>query len=92
LSSSIDLAENRLGIEPPYDAEIGAVGLKDVRISLPQPPGRYVTNVSGPIFDDQIIYPFRPDKIDPASVALAVHAFLRRLYDLADVEYQVPAS
>ncbi|HEX4367899.1 MAG TPA: hypothetical protein VH023_13770, partial [Rhodopila sp.] len=87
----IDVARNELGIEPPYEIEIGAIGLQDVSLSLPQPVNPFANQTSRPMFQDQLIYPQSLTAISPRAQHDAIHEFIRQLYDLANVTYQVPS-
>jgi hypothetical protein len=90
LESYIDVARDELGIEPPYDIEIGAVGLKDMSLSLPQRVGSFANQTSGPILEDQLIYRRTLTATTPKARHDAIHEFIRQLYDTANVVYQVP--
>jgi hypothetical protein len=85
LKSFISVAEEEMGVAPPFHIEMGAVGLKGLRVSLPQSHRRLFHGLSEPIFEDQV--QFRKvlnDTSVPARETL-VRDFMRRLYDLANI-------
>jgi len=85
LKSFISVAEEEIGVAPPFHIELGAVGLKGLRVSLPQSHRRWFHELSEPIFEDQL--QFRKvlnDTSESAQEAL-VQDFIKQLYDLANI-------
>jgi hypothetical protein len=85
LANFIQVAGEDLGIPLPYQIEIGAVGLKDVRVSLPRNLSPWSNAVSEPIYENQL--QVRRVLNDPGTAAQKglIEEFLRKLYDLAAV-------
>src|ERR1700677_4556331 len=54
LESFISVAAEEVGLAPPFHIEMGAVGLKGLRVSLPQSLRRWLHELSEPIFEDQL--------------------------------------
>jgi hypothetical protein len=54
LTNSIEVALEELGIEPPFQIEIGIVGMKGMCLSRPHEPGiMYVKPITDPIYDNE---------------------------------------
>jgi hypothetical protein len=83
LANYISVAGEKLGIAPPYQVEMGAVGLKDMRLSLPQP----ITweRVSEPIYENELKVRQVLNNTSSAAQRTLVEKFLIKLYDLAVV-------
>jgi hypothetical protein len=92
LESFIAAAYDHLSIEAPYDIEIGAVGLKGLRLSVPPPGNPFTSKVTQQIFTDRIVVPSRITALTPKARNNAIQEFLRRLYDLANFRYQPPPT
>lgn len=90
LANFVEIARDELGIVPPYRVEIGAVGLRNVALSLPN-PSHFTSQVSGPILDDGLVFSETLSNVSPGTQKVLIQEFIRRLYDLADVPYQ-PAT
>jgi hypothetical protein len=88
LNSFVKIIREKLVVEPPYNIEIGAIGLKDVSLSLPPPGSPYTNQTSGPVFDAQLIYRHTLTTITPQAQHAVIQEFIRRLYDLANVAYR----
>jgi hypothetical protein len=85
LANFVHVAHEDLGVAPPYEIEIGAVGLKGVCVSLPKSKGRWSNDISEPIYDDQIQFRrFINDTRDDSRQQL-VQEFCKKLYDLAAI-------
>jgi hypothetical protein len=85
LTNYISVARDHLGVPVPYQIELGAIGLKGMRVSLPSQLRQWPNQFSEPIYEDQL----RLRRALSDSGADAQHAlieeFLRKLYDLAAV-------
>ena len=81
-SNYIVVAREKLLIGLPYQVEMGAVGLKDIRLILPQ-PARW-ERLSDPIYET--VFKVRRVLNDASTAAqqALVDEFLRKLCDLAD--------
>ena len=85
LESFIYVAKEEIGATPPFHIEMGAVGLKGLRVGLPQSLRRWLHELSEPIFEDQLQFRNALNETSvPAQQAL-VHDFIKRLYDLANI-------
>jgi hypothetical protein len=84
LANYISVAAEDLGISPPYQVEMGAVGLKDLRVSLPRSVNAW-GGISEPIYENEL--KVRRVLNDPGaeSQRAVVDEFLDKLYDLAGV-------
>jgi hypothetical protein len=83
LANYVSVAGEKLGIAPPYQVEMGAVGLKDMRLILPQPI-RW-EQISEPIYENELKFRRVVNDISRAAQQCLVEEFLRKLYDLAGV-------
>jgi hypothetical protein len=84
LANYISVAGGKLGIAPPYQVEMGAVGLKDMRLSLPQPIT--LERVSEPIYENELKVRRVLNDTSKAAQGDLVEKFLSKLYDLAGVK------
>ncbi len=89
LQSFVDVMQRCLGTAPPYEVEIGMVGLRGTCLVHPSRPGNlrvYGPNCSDPIQSDPA--PVRQVLNDPDIAAQhdVVRAFLRRVYALAALD------
>jgi hypothetical protein len=72
-----------LGFDPPYTIEVGAVGLTDVRLSMPAPNAW--NEVSGPIHEEELRIRRVLNGVAPRNRHAMIEEFRRALYDLAGV-------
>jgi hypothetical protein len=79
------VARDDLGIALPYQIETGAVGLMDVRVTLPRGYGWRPDAVSEPIFENKVSVRRVLNDTSDAAQKKVVEEFVRRLYDLASV-------
>ena len=91
LRNYIEVARDELGIPPPYQIEIGVTGIQGVSLSLPD-LNAFAKQTSDPVFDEQLIHCATLTDVSPAAQNAVIQEFLRRLYDLAGVTYQVAAA
>jgi hypothetical protein len=84
LANYIVLAGEDLGVAPPYQVEMGAVGLRDMRLSLPQPVS-VRGEVSEPIYENELKLRRVLNDTSPGNQRALVDEFLDDLYDLAGV-------
>jgi hypothetical protein len=73
-----------LEIPPPYQVEMGATGLKDMCVSLPQSVSSR-NEVSEPIYENQLKVRRVLNDTGAESQRTLVDEFLDKLYDLASV-------
>jgi hypothetical protein len=85
LTSYIATAQDALDVPPPYDVEMGAVGLQGMCLSLPL-PNRY-NQVSEPVYDDEFKQRSILNDISQASQQSLVERFIAGLYDLVGIDY-----
>jgi hypothetical protein len=83
LASYIATAQDALGVPPPYDVEMGAVGLREMCLSLPVP--NPYNEVSGPVYDYEFKRRSILNDISEASQQTLVEQFIAGLYDLAGI-------
>jgi len=83
LASYIATAQDALGVPPPYDVEMGAVGLREMCLSLPVP--NPYNEVSGPVYDYEFKRRSILNDISGASQQTLVEQFIAGLYDLAGI-------
>jgi hypothetical protein len=81
----VEAAQKELGLSPPFQIEMGAIGLNGLRMSLPNNQGEFYNQLSEPIFEPEIR--FRIVVNDPSASALEsiVNSFIARMYDLAGI-------
>lgn len=83
LASYITTAQDALGVPPPYNVEMGTVGLWEMCLSLP------VSNphneVSGPMYDSEFKRRSILNDISVASQQILVEEFIAGLYDLVGI-------
>lgn len=89
LTNYIVVAGEDLGVAPPYQIEMGAVGLKDMRLSLPQPVS-VRGEVSEPVYEDELKLRRVLNETSAESQRAVVDEFLDKLYDLAGVTRSPP--
>ena len=85
LESFISVAAEEVGLAPPFHIEMGAVGLKGLRVSLPQSLRRWLHELSEPIFEDQLQFRKILNDTSVSTQEALVHDFIKRLYDLANI-------
>jgi hypothetical protein len=85
LSNFIEVAIHELDVELPIQVEMGAVGLKDLRLSLPQAMQQWDNAVSEPIFEDSIQFKQIIKDTSEASQLELIDHFIRIIYDLAAI-------
>ena len=83
LASYIATAQDALGVPPPYDVEMGAVGLREICLSLPVP--NPYNQVSEPVYDDEFKRRSILNDISEASQQSLVEQFIAGLYDLVGI-------
>jgi hypothetical protein len=83
LANYIATAQDALGVPPPYDVEMGAVGLREMCLSLPMP--NPYNEVSGPVYDYEFKRRSILNDINEASQQTLVEQFIAGLYDLAGI-------
>jgi len=86
LANFIQVAGEDLGIAPPYQIEMGAVGLRDVCVSLPRNRSPWPNAVSEPIYENQLSVRLVLNDTGIPSQKGLIEEFLRKLYDLAAVD------
>jgi hypothetical protein len=86
LATFVRTAHEGLGVVPPYQIELGAVGLKDMCVSLPPPMASWPNQVSDRIYEDQLRLRRVLNDLHPAAQNALLAEFLVRLYDLAGVK------
>jgi hypothetical protein len=79
-ASDIATPQEALGVPPPYDVEMGAVGLREMCLSLPVP--NPYNRVSKPVCDDEVKRRSILNDISEASQQTLVEQFIAGLYDL----------
>jgi hypothetical protein len=84
LANYISVAGEDLGVTRPYQVEMGAVGLKDMRLCLPQPVSAG-DEVSGPIYENELKLRRVLNDTGPGNQRALIEEFLDALYDLAGV-------
>jgi hypothetical protein len=85
LKSFISVAEEEIGVAPPFHIEMGGVGLKGLRVGLPQSHRRLFHDLSEPIFEDQLQFRKVLNNTSVSAQEALVEDFIRRLYDLANI-------
>jgi hypothetical protein len=87
LANSIEIARAHLGIPPPYDVEVGIVGLKDMRLSRPVTPDvMLLQQYTDRVHDDvSIVRKVLNDIQQPAQDAVTT-VFLRGVYELGAID------
>ena len=87
LTSFVEVARQELNIAPPYNLEIGFVGLANMLVSVPQSQMQYANEVTGPIYENEFHYPAVLNDFSVDVVQKVRLEFLRGLYDLAGVKF-----
>jgi hypothetical protein len=77
LENYCSVASHEFGIEPPYNVELGAIGLSDARLGI----GR--DTVSGPIYQEECKLRRVLNDTSPGAIQRVVEEFLVELFDLA---------
>jgi hypothetical protein len=85
LKSFISVAEQEFGVAPPYHIEMGAVGLKGLRVNLPQSLRRWLHQLSDPIIENQLQFREVLNDTSVSAQEALVQDFINRLYDLANI-------
>ena len=83
LASYITTAQDALGVPPPCDVEMGAVGLREMCLSLSEP--NHYNEVSGPVHEDEFKRRSILNDISGASPQTLVEHSIAALYDLAGI-------
>jgi hypothetical protein len=78
------VASHEFGIEPPYQVELGAIGLRDTRLGIG------MDTVSGPIYEDECKLRRVLNDASLSAVHRVVEEFLVALFDLAG-EVRLPS-
>ena len=81
----VEAAQKELGLSPPFQIEMGAIGLNGLRMSLPDNRREFYNQLSEPIFEPEIR--FRVVVNDPSAAALdrIANSFIVKMYDLAGI-------
>jgi hypothetical protein len=87
IENFIDVARQELGINPPYEIEVGAVGLQNMRLSLPQSRTFYQEQFSDPVHDEEVHLRVVVHNVTDECVNKIATDFLRNLYDLVAVDF-----
>ena len=88
LANSIEIARTELSIEPPYEIEIGIVGLNHMRLARPREQGvSYASPLSDYVHDDFSFIRRVLNDVDPAAQAVVMMDFLRGVYALAAIDF-----
>ena len=85
LKSFISVAEEEVGVAPPFQIEMGAVGLKGLRVSLPQSHRRWFHELSEPIIENQLQFRKVLNDTSVSAQEALVHDFIERLCRLASI-------
>jgi hypothetical protein len=85
LANSIVVARDELEIAPPYDIEVGIVGLRNMRLT--RPSVSYATPYSDPIHDDVFTLLRLLNDVHPSAQAALVRDFLRGVYAFAAIDF-----
>ncbi len=91
IANFIDVARQELGINPPYEIEVGVVGLQNMRLSLPQSRTFYQEQFSDPVHDEEVHLRIVVHNVTDEAVNKIVTDFLHDLYGLAGVDFPVPS-
>jgi hypothetical protein len=84
LENYISVAGEKLGVAAPYQVEMGAVGLKGMRLTFPQ--STRLEQVSEPVYENELKVRQVLNDTSRTSQQALVEKFLTKLYDLADVK------
>jgi len=87
LANFISIAGDDLKIAPPYRVELGATGLKDMRVSLPRPANQW-DDLSEPIYENDLKVQQALTDTNVANQTAILEEFLDKLYDIAGVPTQ----
>ena len=87
LSSFVEVARDILGIDPPYTVEMGLIGLKSMRVTLPSPPNLYANRYSEPIHGDICRIRRVLNDTNLEGQGQIVETFLKKLYAAAAVDF-----
>ena len=85
LKSYISVAEEEFGFGPPFQIEMGAIGLNGLRLSLPQSRRRWRHELSEPIVGFQLQFRMVLDDTSMSAQDALIQNFVKKLYDLANV-------
>lgn len=88
ITNFIDIAMQELEISPPYEIEVGAVGLKNMRLSLPAARLFYQNQFSEPVYDEEFYIRAVVNNVTGV-IEKIIMDFMRGLYDLAGVDLPV---
>jgi hypothetical protein len=72
-------------VAPPFHIEMGAVGLKGLRVNLPQSLRRWLHQLSDPIIENQLQFREVLNDTSVSAQEALVQDFINRLYDLANI-------
>jgi len=87
LENSIQVARNELDIEPPFQVEIGIIGLKDMRLSRPRGrPSEYTNQLSDRVHDPEWHIRRVLNDANPAAQDAVVKDFLRGVFALVGID------
>ena len=85
LKNYIAVAEEELGFTPPFQIEMGAIGLNGLRLSLPQSRRKWLHELSEPIVESQLQFRTVLDDTSISAQDALIQSFVKKLYDLANV-------
>jgi hypothetical protein len=89
LQRLVVFAQEQLGVSPPYKIELGAVGLRDMRLTLPIPQMQGPAELSELIHQSEFSMRRVLSDTTKASQQTIVREFVSELYDLARITYEV---
>jgi hypothetical protein len=85
IGNFLQVASENIGLQLPYTAELGAGGLKNVRLSMPRHMARWTNDISDPIFDNHTSIRKSLNSNEPGAVAALIQEFSSHLYDQVGV-------
>jgi hypothetical protein len=85
LKNYISVTEEELGFTPPFQIEMGAIGLNGLRLSLPPSRRKWLHELSEPIVESQLQFRMVLDDTSISAQDALVQSFVKKLYDLANV-------
>jgi hypothetical protein len=86
LTNFVSVASTDLNVPPAYQIELGAVGLKDARVSLPREMTQWPNQLSDPIYENQLQLRRILNDVSAPALSALVDEFVKRLYDLAAIQ------
>jgi hypothetical protein len=89
LGNFVAVACDELKLEPPFNVEIGMIGLLGMRMALPQQPNRnpYANSLSDVIQDGEEYVGGTLKDRNPSFQASIIREFMRKAYALVAVDY-----